>query len=375
MAKSEKPVVLITGAAGGIGTALASELQPDYAIVGLDMEGKQADFPLADVDLSDAASVRKALETIAETHGRAFAAVIHLAAYFDFTGEDNPLYQSVNVDGTKHLLDALQEFEVERFIYSGTMLVHRAGKPGETIDEDAPLDPQWAYPISKAKAEDAIRAHHGKIPYALLHLAGLYDDESAVPTLAHQITRIYERDLKSRLYSGDKRAGQSFIHRDDMMRLFRLAVEKRNELPADVTLLAGEEDAIAYEDMQDRIGQLIHGKNEWATISVPKPIAKVGAWIEEKAEPIIPDAIDKGEKPFIRPFMIDMASDHYSLDISRARTLLGWEPRRGILETLPSIVAALKASPAEWYEKHGITPPSSLESAKSCFSYALSKSI
>ena len=52
---------------------------------------------------------------------------------------------------------------------------------------------------------------------------------------------------------------------------------------------------------------------------VPKPIAKIGALAEDKAEPVIPDDIDKGEKPFIRPFMIDMADDHYALDIARAR--------------------------------------------------------
>src|SRR5690606_6183499 len=115
-------------------------------------------------------------------------------------------------------------------------------------------------------------------PILLLHLAGLYDDETAVPTLAHQIARIYERDMKSRLYSGDTDAGQSFIHREDMMRLFRLCVEKRNELPEDVVILAGEEEAVAYSELQDRLGNLIHGEDEWATLSVPKPIAKVGAW-------------------------------------------------------------------------------------------------
>ena len=56
--------------------------------------------------------------------------------------------------------------------------------------------------------------------------------------------------------------------------------------------------------------------------------------IQEKSEPVVPDAIDKGEKPFIRPFLIDLASDHYALDISRARDLLGWEPRHFIGEEL-----------------------------------------
>ena len=49
---------------------------------------------------------------------------------------------------------------------------------------------------SKAAAEAVIREEHGEIPYVLLHLAGLYDDRTAVPTLAQQIARIYERDLQ-----------------------------------------------------------------------------------------------------------------------------------------------------------------------------------
>ncbi|WP_178102822.1 hypothetical protein [Pseudomonas sp. gcc21] len=43
-------------------------------------------------------------------------------------------------------------------------------------------------------------------------------------------------------------------------------------------------------------------------------MAKIGAWAQAQAEPLVPDDFDKGEKPFIRPFMIDMSSDYYQLD-------------------------------------------------------------
>lgn len=56
---------------------------------------------------------------------------------------------------------------------------------------------------------------------------------------------------------------------------------------------------------------------------MPKPLGRLGARIETASEPTVPDDFDRGEKPFIRPFMIDMASDHYALDISRARELVG----------------------------------------------------
>ena len=75
-----------------------------------------------------------ALREFRETYGTRIASVVHPAAYFDFTGEDNPLCQSVNVDGTQRLLRALQGFEVAQFLYPSTMLVHAPCRPGERID-------------------------------------------------------------------------------------------------------------------------------------------------------------------------------------------------------------------------------------------------
>lgn len=364
MAVGPKPIVLITGAAGNIGTALAVALQADYRVVGMDREGLKADFPIIAIDLTSARSVTKAFTAFRKQFGGAIASVIHLAAYFDFTGEDSPLYQSVNIDGTRRLLRALRDFEVDQFVYSGTMLVHEPCRPGERIDEHRQIAPKWAYPKSKAAAEAVIREEHGRIPFVLLHLAGLYDEQTAVPTLAEQIARIYERDLESRLYTGDTAVGQSMLHKADMIDAFHRVVDRRTGLAADVTILIGEPEAMSYQAVQDAVGRLIHSEAEWTTLKVPKPLAKAGAWAQQTLEPVVPDAIDQGEKPFVRPFMIDMADDHYALDIARAWQLLGWKPRRRLQTVLPKLVAALKTDPIGWYAANEVTPPPWLETAK-----------
>jgi nucleoside-diphosphate-sugar epimerase len=353
----DKPIVLITGAAGNIGRSLAAALADSYAVVGLDREGSKADFPLIGVDFTDDKSVSEALETFRRDHGTQIASVIHLVAFFDFSGEEDPLYESVNVEGTRRLLRGLQKFEVEQFVYSGTMLVHSSGRPGQPIDEDQPIDPRWAYPKSKAAAEEVIRAEHGRIPYVLLHLAGLYDEKTSVPTLSNQIARIYERDFQSYLYSGSTLVGQSMVHRDDMLDAFRRTVDRRASLPPDATILVGEEQAIGYDALQDELGYLFHGQEDWPTLRLPKPLAAAGAWAQDKLEPVVPDALDRGERPFIRPFMVMMADDHYELDISRARELLGWEPRHRLKDELPRMVAAVKGDPEGWYTANKLTPP------------------
>jgi nucleoside-diphosphate-sugar epimerase len=350
------PIVVITGAAGNIGRSLAASLGAAYRIVGLDREGGKADFPLIAADFTRTESVEAALAQLRESHGTRIASVIHLAAYFDFTGEDNPLYHSVNVEGTRRLLRALQAFEVEQFLFASTMLVHAPAK--RPITEDQPIEPGWAYPRSKAEAEAVIAAEHGHIPYVLLRLAGLYDEQTAVPTLAQQIARIYARDFHSYFYAGPTDVGQSLLHREDMLDAFRRAVDRRRDLASGTAILIGEPKAVGYDALQDEIGYLIHGSEDWPTLRLPQPAAAAGAWAEARLEPLIPDALDKGEKPFVKPFMMRLAGDHYDLDITRARTLLGWEPRHHIKRELPAMVRALKEDPLGWYKRQGIAPPS-----------------
>ena len=365
-AADARPIVLVTGAAGNLGRSVAKALADGYRIVGLDRkaraeskggQGPEDTFPILAVDLGSDESVNSALQSFRDAHGSRIASVVHLAAYFDFTGEDNPLYQSVNVDGTRRLLRALQGFEVGQFLYPSTMLVHAPCRPGEHIDETQPLAPAWAYPKSKAAAEAVLREEHGHIPGVVLRLAGVYDAQTMVPTMAQQMARIYERDLQSHLYAGSLLVGQSALHREDMLAALRLAVDRREKLPSGTELLIGEADAVGYEVLQDTLGGLMHGAQDWLTLRVPKPLAAAGAWVQGQLEPVVPDAIDGGEVPFIRPFMVTMADDHYALDIRRARELLDWEPRHRLADELPHMVASLKADPAAWYAANGVTAP------------------
>ena len=103
---------------------------------------------------------------------------------------------------------------------------------------------------------------------------------------------------------------------------------------------------MSYDELQREIGLLVHGK-EWQTWQVPKTLAKTGAWLQEKV---------LREDTFIKPWMVDTADDHYALDTSRASALLGWQPGHSLRETLPRMVAALKADPPGWYEANQLDP-------------------
>ena len=352
------PTVLITGASGMLGGALAARLESDYTLVGLDVTDPPADTPLDTVhymDVTSDMSVREALELVRDEHGERIAAVVHLAAYYDFSGEESPAYEEVTVQGTRRLLLMLDDFDIDRFVFSSTMLVHAPVKPGERIDEDSPIDPRWAYPSSKIETERLIDAHAPTIPHTHLRIAGVYTDFAKQPTLAHQIQRIYEQEFKSFFFPGDSEAGQSLVHIEDAVDAIGRTVDRRNELP-DGPILIGEPDPVSYHALQDRIGRELWGA-EWPTLRVPGTLAKAAAWIEEKIE----------HGGFIRPYMIALADDHYALDIGRARDRLGWEPRHHLSDELPNIVRRLRDYPVAWYRENDLELPDSevLESVTS----------
>ncbi|SOD40150.1 Nucleoside-diphosphate-sugar epimerase [Nitrosovibrio sp. Nv4] len=356
---AEKPVVLITGSEGRIGKGIAAALGEDYTTVGFEQKCDSG-LNCITVDISSDEAMATACEQLRQRYGQRIASVIHLAAFYDFSDEPNPLYEEVNVQGTRRLLEALQAFDVDQFIYASTMLVHAPSEPGLPISEEGPLEPKWPYPESKVAAENEVRAHHGRIPFVIFRLAGVYTDWGEVPSLSTQIQRIYERQLQSHVFPGNPSHGQSFVHLDDVARAFRETVERRSQLPEETTLLIGEPTTESYEGLQNLMGQLIHGE-PWATHQVPKTVAVAGAWLQNKIEDVVPDTIDRGIEPFVKPFMVALSDDHFELDISRAKKVLNWRPRHTLRETLPKIIGHLKQSPAAWYKRNKIALPLWLE--------------
>ncbi len=345
-----RDVVLVTGASGFIGAAVVRRLGQRYEMVGLDRAGPPdppAPAALVDIDLASEQGVRAALKAVREKFGSRIASVVHLAAYYDVTGEPNSLYDEITVEGTRRLTDALQDFEVGQFIFASTMLVHRAtDSPDERITEESPIDPSWPYPESKVRTEAMLRERHGSIPVVFLRIAGVYEDEGHQPFIAQQIARIYEHRLTAHLYPGMLCAGQSFVHLEDLTDAIARLVDRRDELPIELPLLIGEPEALGYAEVQDVIGRALRGER-WDTLRIPQPVAKAGAWVQDKL---------LGEDSEIKPWMVEASNDHYVLDISRARQLLDWEPVHQLRTTLPKMVAALKRDPVAWYAANKLNP-------------------
>jgi nucleoside-diphosphate-sugar epimerase len=357
MSEGKKETILVTGTSGRIGYAIAKRLAEEHQsfnVIGFDRKAPSHPLPSAEcltVDLTNEESTRRGLQAIRDLHGDRIASVIHLAAYYDFSGAPSPLYDKVTVGGTRLLLRLLQDFEVEQFMFSSTILVQAPSRHAKRINEDSPLDipSKWAYPKSKIETENVVHAERGNIPVVILRIAGVYDDLCHSIPLALQIQRIYERDPVAYFSPGDSSTGrQPYVHNDDVVDAFLLAFARRKELPPEVILLIGETESLSYDELQRAFGQLIHGV-EWNTRPIPPLVAKTGVRLLK--------FLALGGSASIAPWMIDVAQGNMELDITRARTMLGWKPQHSLPDTLPKMVSGLKADPFTWYHENELKLP------------------
>lgn len=349
---STSPTILVTGSEGFIGDRLVHASYPHYRVASFDIARPKKSPLLQDFihcDMTSDASVGRALSELREKCGSHLASVVHLAAYYNFSGEPSPLYEELTIEGTRRLLNGLREFDVDQFIFASTLLVMKPAEKDEEIDELSPKQAEWDYPKSKLITERVVEQERGDMKAVILRVSGVYDDECNSLPIAQHMRRIYEEQLESYVFPGDPEKGQPFVHIDDFVDCVHRVIERRRELGDFETFLIAEPDIVSYEELQDFLGSLLHGK-EWPTIRIPKAVAKAGAWVREKVAP-------EGDEPFIKPWMIDLADQHYPVETDKANEQLGWQPKRLLRDTLSSMAADLLHDPEGWYEKHGLPMP------------------
>jgi nucleoside-diphosphate-sugar epimerase len=145
--------ILVTGANGFIGQRLSSRLiDQGHQVFGLSLKSP------SNTPLGFKAYYQQDISKPFSLNGT-FDLVIHLAAYnITHVGDkDGGHYTAINVDGTKHVLQAVQ---TKKFILLSTAKVYK--NVGIPLTEDSPLEAKGAYEQSKLKAEEACQAFFKK---------------------------------------------------------------------------------------------------------------------------------------------------------------------------------------------------------------------
>lgn len=145
--------VLVTGATGFLGARLCRELDDrGWRVRGLRRESSTVDG-LSDVDVEwRTGDVRRPDDVAAAVAG--CGSVCHLAG-IGLMDASPETVSEVNVEGTRHVLDACEREGVERLVFTSTAGTRR--RDGGVADESDRAPPVGAYQRSKAEAERLVR--------------------------------------------------------------------------------------------------------------------------------------------------------------------------------------------------------------------------
>lgn len=173
--------ILVTGASGRIGGAIAARLALRHQVTGIDR--RPGSLTAEVVDLCDTARIAPLLAGL--------DAIVHTASLHvpDLAASSAGEFRAVNVDATRRLLAAAGAAGVARFVYTSTTSLYggamlpAAGEAVWVTEELAP-QPRDVYDETKLAAEEACReAARNGLPCTALRMSRCFPEESRLVAL------------------------------------------------------------------------------------------------------------------------------------------------------------------------------------------------
>jgi len=159
-----KPVVVVTGVAGNLGSRLLP-LLGDFSVIGVDLRPPQGDFPLQfeRLDLGEESCTRTLFELLRDTRP---VSVVHLAFVIDpvRTGVlDVERMWQINVAGTARVMEAVTEANrtadspILQFIFPSSVSAYGPNLPGPANEESVLAAHTLPYAIHKKQSDEVVQ--------------------------------------------------------------------------------------------------------------------------------------------------------------------------------------------------------------------------
>jgi UDP-glucose 4-epimerase len=223
--------ILITGAAGYIGSCLFATLEKKYNVFGLDKIKKKKNF-FFKANLLNVNLVDKILKKVKPN------IIIHLAGQSTIDGiSSTQKYVKNNLIATKNLLSLMKKNNIKNLIFSSTAAVYKNNSKNY-LTERSKLKPKNIYGITKLKCEKIIKK--SKINYVILRffnacssipslkVGELHEPETHLIPLAinkilnNKVIKIYGNNFKTK----DGTCVRDYVHINDLCFAFKNILRK-----------------------------------------------------------------------------------------------------------------------------------------------------
>lgn len=322
--------ILVTGATGFTGQNICRRLTGDGKHVVAFVRAASKTGPLRDlgvecrvVDIKDRTQIFEHFDDI--------DLVYHVAAAYRTEHADLDEFRLVNVEATRHLLDAAKEAGVQRFVHCSTVGV-QGGIDHPPADEDYRMLPGDHYQQTKVDGELLARKYFNEgLPGSVVRPVGIYGPGD---TRFLKLFRPINRGYFVMIGSGKTLYHMTFI--DDLVDGFILCGTHPNALN-EVFTIGGPR----YTTIRELVNQIAD------VLGKPHPRLWVPFWPVFAAS-VVCDKLFRafGASPPIYPRRVEFFHLDRAFSIEKARRLLGYQPKVELREGLRRT--------ADWYREQGL---------------------
>ena len=351
-ARPKAQTLVLTGASGFVGRHLLEDLKNDYRIFAIARRSQHdcgapmhPNIAWMRVDIGDREALARTFREIASAGGAEI--LIHLAAYYDFTGEDHPEYRRTNVEGTRNLLEIARTCPIESFVFASSVAACGFPRPEGPVDERTPPDGDHVYAWSKREGERLVGEQAGEWPIRIARFGAIFSDWCEYPPLYVFLRTWLGADPWCRILGGRGEMAIPYIHIRDLVAFFRRLLAVPAERGAAEVLVASAEGSTSLNRLFELTTRAYFGGAR-TPIRVPRTIARIGLIGLELGGRAI------GRPPFERAWMGAYIDKRLEVDNHRTRERLGWtlNPRFAIERRLPFLIERLRSEPFEWLARN-----------------------
>lgn len=319
--------ILLTGATGGLGfrtlerlvenpkiekiIATGRVIRPTHVV-----ENNKISYVLG--DLEDADFVSKLVEQVDY--------IIHAAALSSPWGKYTE-FEKANVFTMKNLINAAKKQNIKRFVYVSTPSLYFNGQDRFDVKESDALPKKFVNAYSKTKYEAEISLEKSKIPYVTLRPRALIGrgDTIIMPRL---IRAFQEGKLK---IIGDGKNIVDLTSLANVADSIELALFVGNKGMNQIYNITNGEPVKLWETIEKVLSLLGH---EMSKKKVPYSVVKMLSQIMElKAK------LTNYNEPALTTYGVGILAKSFTMDISKAKSLLGYSPKISTDEAIDEFVS------------------------------------
>jgi nucleoside-diphosphate-sugar epimerase len=350
--RSTSETLVLTGASGFVGRHLLDDLKNDHRVFAIARRSQHdcgapvhPNIAWMRVDIADREGLARTFREIRTAGGA--RALVHLAAYYDFSGEGHPEYQRTNIDGTRNVLEAARESAISSLVFGSSVAACAFPRPEGPVDERTPPDGDHVYAWSKREGERLVREFSSSMPTRIARFGAIYSDWCEYPPLYVFLRTWLSSSWRSRILAGRGRMAVPYIHIRDLVAFFRRLLAFPCD-PGPTEVLVASTSGSTPLDALYRLATLSYFGRPRSPLFAPVSFASLGLL-----------GMDFGGRairrpPFERAWMRHYIDKRLEVDNRRTCECLGWtpNPRFRIERRLPFLIERLKSEPFEYLARN-----------------------